>query len=423
MSRTLKALLALAALALLLPALAQAASPTLDGQTLAGSGGTHDLENGGPNPTCDVGTGAGTITFKDLDGLSGSPYIGTFVESGKIHFDGHGNYTLLEADVTITSGLGTVTIHKTGVPGPNGSGFCNFGGYSAGPALPGSIKYTATLPDGTTDSGTSTFHAAGAGAVGGSTPVNTDLEELLTSTAHPTTTTVDCSPDTVVAGESTTCTATVRDTAASGATTPTGNVAFASNGPGSFASASCTLQETSTGVASCDVTYTPNATSATPVRTDAITASYPGDASHTGSSGTTTVQVLSIARVARGSFVIGDQNAAVGSNVTFWGAQWWKLNSLSGGRAPSAFKGFAGQTTSNPPACGDDWTTGPGNSSDPPATVPTLMAVIASSRIDKSGSAISGDTDRVVVVRTNPGYRPDPGHAGTGTVVAEVCQS
>src|SRR4051794_778482 len=78
MSRSLHALLALVALALLLPPLAQAASPTLNGQTLAGSGGTHDLDNGGANPPCGVGTGEGTITFTDIDGLSGDPYLGTF---------------------------------------------------------------------------------------------------------------------------------------------------------------------------------------------------------------------------------------------------------------------------------------------------------------------------------------------------------
>ena len=36
-----------------------------------------------------------------------------------------------------------------------------------------------------------------------------------------------------------------------------------------------------------------------------------------------------------GSFVIGDQSANVGSTVTFWGAQWWKDNDLSGGTAPA----------------------------------------------------------------------------------------
>ena len=42
-----------------------------------------------------------------------------------------------------------------------------------------------------------------------------------------------------------------------------------------------------------------------------------------------------------GAFVIGNGNSANGTAVTFWGAQWWKLNTLSGGAAPAAFKGYA----------------------------------------------------------------------------------
>jgi hypothetical protein len=49
------------------------------------------------------------------------------------------------------------------------------------------------------------------------------------------------------------------------------------------------------------------------------------------------------------------------------------------------------------------------------------MVVISSSAITKSGNTISGDTAHVVVVRTDPGYQPDPGHAGTATVIAPVC--
>jgi hypothetical protein len=49
------------------------------------------------------------------------------------------------------------------------------------------------------------------------------------------------------------------------------------------------------------------------------------------------------------------------------------------------------------------------------------MAVIVSSSIGKSGQTISGDTVQIVLVRTNPGYAPNPGHAGTGTVVARLC--
>jgi hypothetical protein len=66
-------------------------------------------------------------------------------------------------------------------------------------------------------------------------------------------------------------------------------------------------------------------------------------------------------------------------------------------------------------------TTGLGNSAGPPAAVPKYMAVTVSSSIVKSGSQISGDTERVVVVQTDGGYAPDPGHPGTGTVVAQAC--
>jgi uncharacterized repeat protein (TIGR01451 family) len=121
-----------------------------------------------------------------------------------------------------------------------------------------------------------------------------------------------------------------------------------------------------------------------------------------------------------GNFVIGDNNATVGTSVTFWGAQWWKLNSLSGGTAPASFKGFA----KSPPTvtCGTGWTTSPGNSAaPPPGPLPQFMGVIVASSISKSGSTVSGNTVHMVVVQTNPGYAPDPGHAGTGTVVAQIC--
>jgi CSLREA domain-containing protein len=122
-----------------------------------------------------------------------------------------------------------------------------------------------------------------------------------------------------------------------------------------------------------------------------------------------------------GAFLIGDLDAAVGEHVTFWGAQWSKQNSLSGGSAPPSFKGFASHTPGEPPKCGDTWTTEPGNSSNPPSSVPSSMAVIVSSSIEKSGSTIAGNTRKVVIVRTDSGYAPDPGHPGTGTVVSEVC--
>jgi hypothetical protein len=50
--------------------------------------------------------------------------------------------------------------------------------------------------------------------------------------------------------------------------------------------------------------------------------------------------------------------------------------------------------------------------------------VIAASKITKDGSEISSGTiPMLVVVETDPGYEPDPGHPGTGTVVSISCIS
>jgi hypothetical protein len=124
-----------------------------------------------------------------------------------------------------------------------------------------------------------------------------------------------------------------------------------------------------------------------------------------------------------GNFVIGDEDAVVGNHVTFWGAQWAQLNSLSAGTAPHSFKGFANSTNPNPAACGGTWTSGPGNSSGPPNSLPPFITVIAASSITQSGSTITGNISMLVVIQTDPGYQPNPGHAGTGTVVSVSCIS
>jgi hypothetical protein len=122
-----------------------------------------------------------------------------------------------------------------------------------------------------------------------------------------------------------------------------------------------------------------------------------------------------------GAFVIGDQSAYVGNTVTFWGAQWWKDNALSGGSAPAAFKGWADTAT---PVCpGQPWSTRPGNSSDPPATVQPVadangwVPMVVATQVTKSGPVISGDTAEIAWVLPDTGYGPNPGHPGTGTVM------
>jgi len=125
---------------------------------------------------------------------------------------------------------------------------------------------------------------------------------------------------------------------------------------------------------------------------------------------------------AQGEFVIGNlETHGVGTTVDFWGSQWATDNPLSGGAAPSAFKGY--DNASAVPACGRQWTSNPGNSSVPPATVPQYLAVIVSTKVAKNGAAIGGDIKEVVVVRVNPGYSSDPGHPATGSVVAVLCRA
>jgi hypothetical protein len=51
------------------------------------------------------------------------------------------------------------------------------------------------------------------------------------------------------------------------------------------------------------------------------------------------------------------------------------------------------------------------------------MAVIVASHITKRGSVISGDIVGIVLVHTNAGYGPNPGHPGTGTIIRQLCSS
>ena len=60
----------------------------------------------------------------------------------------------------------------------------------------------------------------------------------------------------------------------------------------------------------------------------------------------------------------------------------------------------------------------PGNSSNPPATIPEYMAVIVASRMQQDGSVITGDVKKIILVKTDPGYGPSPGHPGSGQVAS-----
>ena len=173
----------------------------------------------------------------------------------------------------------------------------------------------------------------------------------------------------------------------------------------------CSGPTDATGTAVCTIPVNQ------PLGAGTVAANFAGDAFYLPSSASGTT--ILFAFLAQGAFVLGDQTAT--GAVEFWGDDWAIRNVLTGGPAPDAFKGFAA-TTTEPPTCGSTWTTRPGNSSHPPdPPLPSFMGVLVSSTIGKSGPTISGNVSKIVVVTPNPGYEPNPGHHGTGSVVAVYC--
>src|SRR5207244_7531298 len=127
-------------------------------------------------------------------------------------------------------------------------------------------------------------HTITASYTGDSTHSGSGGTFALTVTKRTSATSVSCSPGSVLVGSATTCTATVSDTDAGTKSTPTGTVTFGSSGAAAVSTSGCTLPGSGAS-ASCSVTYTPTAAGA---GTHPITATYGGDTTHNGSSGTPT---------------------------------------------------------------------------------------------------------------------------------------
>src|SRR6185295_4969810 len=134
---------------------------------------------------------------------------------------------------------------------------------------------------------------------------------------------------------------------------------------------------------------------------------------------TITRQALVYGTAGAGSFVIGDKSyaaaAANNGTITLWGSQWSKQNVLSGASADAAsFKGFASSLS------GSGWTAAPGNSGNPPSSVPAYMSMVVTTKINKSGNNLTGDIVKTVIVKVDPGYSDNPGHAATGAIIATL---
>jgi hypothetical protein len=165
-----------------------------------------------------------------------------------------------------------------------------------------------------------------------------------------------------------------------------------------------------------------------PLGPETVGASFAGDGYYSPSSATTTAIVFAFP--SRGAFTLGDQTVAAATpatTVTWWADTWSALDSLTGGAAPAADKGFAGNVTlpttspASPAACTPNWTTTGGNSPPPTSGVPSYMGVLVTSRVTKNGSTIAGNTVHIVVVAVGAGYSPNPANHGVGTVVATYC--
>jgi hypothetical protein len=161
--------------------------------------------------------------------------------------------------------------------------------------------------------------------------------------------------------------------------------------------ATCTTATTADGEAACTL---PAAVLA--LGPGMLTARLDGDSLYAGS--LEKAPVLVYAMPAGGAFAVGDESAR--GDVVFWDPSWWRLNPLSGGRAPASFKGFA--TT---PIDGG-WLAPPGFETGP-AVVPEWMGVLVANQVAKNGAAIVVTTSRMIVVHVDA-YDEN---AGRGTVV------
>jgi hypothetical protein len=176
-------------------------------------------------------------------------------------------------------------------------------------------------------------------------------------------------------------------------------------------SQTCSAATNTSGISSCNITGINQSLGSQP-----LIATFAGDPSYQAAS--TSGSTIAFSYLDHGSFIVGNLSCATNATVTWWSPMWSAANQLSGSSAPSSFKGFAANLSSSPPATGGTWSTTPAQSSSPPTSVPSYMAVFVTNKVTKTGSTIlSGPNTAIAIVKIDPGYNPAEGTAGTGTVV------
>jgi len=172
-----------------------------------------------------------------------------------------------------------------------------------------------------------------------------------------------------------------------------------------------------------------NFATAQPTGAAQLQISFAGDANYRPSSRTVPVQIYQPM-----PFVIWGGNTGglrIGQRVNFWGSQWESqvINGQYFAANPS-FKGWSGALTGPIQPCQTNvtpanltsscWDVKPGQSFPPDQVLPSLIEVIVSTVVDKSGSDVFGNIacGAVLQVDHTPPYGAVPGQDGFGTIVA-----
>ncbi len=184
---------------------------------------------------------------------------------------------------------------------------------------------------------------------------------------------VACLPAADDLQQATSCTATATDLAASGASSPSGTVAFSSDSSGTLSNASaCTLSATTADASSCSLSYTPTAVGS---GTHTITAAHAGDPTHGASSGTYGLTVTDPqASVTPTSLNFGKVPARKTSEQTV---------TISDGAAATGNLIIGGIADSGAPEFTIDWATS--TCTDPVVTAPSLAPGQSCTVVEKFG--------------------------------------
>ena len=187
---------------------------------------------------------------------------------------------------------------------------------------------------------------------------------------------------------------------------------------------SCNGVVSSTGAVSCSIANVSGAT----LGPKTVTATFTGDTYYEPSSASANVIVFAFPT--KGAFVLGDRSVSAATpttSLTWWSDTWYAKNSLSGGVAPDCVQGV--RRFGDVPA--DDQ---PGQQlrhhvphpdGQQPAADQRGARLHGRDRGVEGGQGQAGNVTgvwgKVVVVKTDAGYSPSPGHPGTGKIVATFC--